>query len=51
MREDQRQHRLEEIEQTQAALRKNIAESERLIDKSQKLIEQHRQDLSREARQ
>jgi hypothetical protein len=44
------EERLGEIEKTQAALRDNIAESQRLIDKSQQLIEQHRHDLKGEAR-
>ena len=39
------EERLSEIEKTQAKLRENIAESQRLIDKSRDLIEQHRQDL------
>ncbi len=44
----QQEERLVEIEQTQAALRDNIAESKRLIDKSDQLIAQHRRDLSDE---
>jgi hypothetical protein len=39
---------LREIEQTQVELRDNIAQSQRLIDRSQQLIEQHRRDLKGE---
>ena len=44
------EERLSEIEKTQEALRDNIAESQRLIDKSQQLIEKHCHDLKGEAR-
>ncbi len=43
---DQQEQQLAKIEQTQAALRDNIAESQRLIDKSQELISAHRRELS-----
>lgn len=46
MTSSNQQERLAQIEQNQAALRDNIAESQRLIDKSQELISAHRRDLS-----
>jgi septal ring factor EnvC (AmiA/AmiB activator) len=40
------QKQLDEIEETQKALRDSIEESKRLSDKSDRLIHQHRQDLN-----
>jgi hypothetical protein len=44
----QQKQRLAEIEQNQTALRENIAESKRLIDRSSELIEAHRRALDTE---
>lgn len=50
MNSGNQEERLNQIEQTQAKLRDNIAQSQRLIDRSQQLIEQHRRDLRQEQR-
>jgi hypothetical protein len=44
-RETRRVQQAREVEENQAALRKSIAESQRLIDEASKMTRRHRQEL------
>ena len=43
-RADRREQQSAEIEASQAGLRKNIAETRRLVDESDKMIDRHRKE-------
>ena len=42
--EDRRKQQSEEVEASQAGLRRNIAETRRLVDESDRMLRRHRQE-------
>ena len=44
MRSNRREQQAREVEESQAALRKSIAETDRLVGESDKMLKRHRQE-------